>query len=107
MPPSWTTLYELSKFEPSELKHALGNHWVRPEITREDVPKLHRRVRVALGIQRRPARRSRNPEKPPAFTTRLRRELGDDFSRLDTLDDAKFAEVVAVVRSIIARQAAK
>jgi hypothetical protein len=49
LPASWGTLAELARFEPRELSHALGNRWVKPDMTREDVGELHRRVRQALG----------------------------------------------------------
>lgn len=60
LPASWGTLAELSRFEPRELKHALSNHWVKPDMLRRDVPHLHKRVRIALGLRgKSPIRRAK------------------------------------------------
>lgn len=53
LPSSWTTLYELSRFEPRELKHAIGNHWVKADMPGKDVEPLRRRTRQALGLSAR------------------------------------------------------
>lgn len=51
LPASWRTLHELARWEPKELRHALSNHWIKPELERREVEPLHRRVRKALGMR--------------------------------------------------------
>lgn len=106
LPASWRTLYELTKFEPRELNHALGNHWLKPDIQRQDVPDLHRRVRKALGNRtRQPAP---PPARPPSFAQWLRQcmdaELISWFSSLEEDTAQAVAERVAREISIIRKE---
>lgn len=50
LPPSWTTLYELTKLPEDKLEIALAEGWVRPETQRSDV----KEIRERLGIESRP-----------------------------------------------------
>lgn len=87
LPASWGTLAELSRLEPDELKHAIGNHWVKPEMTRDDVVSLRSRVKKALG------KRVRDPRKtvasrPRPFASLLRAAIADDaLEWLGSVDD--------------------
>lgn len=91
LPASWRTLYELSKFEPRELNHAISNHWVKPDMSRKDVPDLHRRVRRALGGGRNRIRTRQPapiPARPSSFAQRFRQSVGpEEFSWISSLDD--------------------
>ena len=100
LPASWGTLYELSKFAPRELKHAIRSHFLKPDIPRKEVPDLLRRVRRALRI------RTRRPPlpatKPATFAQCLRRILGPEtVARLSSLDESTTNELLDRVKSEI------
>ena len=102
LPSAWNTLAELAKFEPQELSHAIGNHWVKPEMTREDVGHLHRRVRVALRtVGRKPARMKNTP---PNFMKLLRRELSGFNEAIKTLDKMEMEALCVEIRSLVERR---
>jgi hypothetical protein len=91
LPASWRTLYELSKFEPRELEHALSHHWIKPDMPRKHVPNVRKRVRVAIGLCGRSSIRVAKPARPVPFAQRFRRLI--DQGTLEWL--AGLDEVVA------------
>jgi len=78
LPSSWGTLAELAKFEPAELSHAIGNHWIKPETKREDVAPLRQRVQRALGR----SGRSRTERKP--FAKPTEKEIAGRITKMVT-----------------------
>ncbi len=44
LPNAWSTLGELSRIEAPDLELAISNHLIKPELKREDVQKLRRRI---------------------------------------------------------------
>lgn len=93
LPASWRTLDELARFEPTELSHALGNHWVKPEMTRDDVKLLRARTQKALGTRTRMPPKS--SPKPKGFQTYLRSSIEpDDLEWVSSLD-AQVAQTIA------------
>lgn len=94
LPNHWGTLAELARFEPAELSHAIGNHWVKPDMTREDVKYLHARTQKALGTRSRMPPKL-NLSKPPTFAVRLRNVMEEDVLEWLGNVDEKTAGVVA------------
>jgi hypothetical protein len=66
LPASWRTLSELTVLDKDELEIALGNHWIKPDMERKDVPGLVARVKKALGKR---VRRTtiEDPEEAPSI----------------------------------------
>jgi len=97
LPASWTTLAELAKLEPRELSHALGNNWVKPEMTRDDVGDLRRRVRKGLGQRVREPRRDVQV-RPRPFAMRLREALDPEL--LDWLSSVEATAADAIAERV-------
>jgi hypothetical protein len=83
LPAAWGTLGELARFEPDELDHAIRNYWVKPELKREEVSKLRKRVRVAFGRQS-PRRTFREPTQALTVeeeVSRFARRISDEIKK--------------------------
>ena len=51
LPPSWRTLYELTRWSPEELALGLKDSaFINPGVRREEVPSLRKRIRSKLGF---------------------------------------------------------
>jgi len=94
LPNTWGTLAELARFEPKELKHAIANHWVKPDMKREDVKVLRARTQKALGTRSRMPSKNNSP-KPRPFAVRLRNEMDERLLEWLGDMDAKTADVIA------------
>lgn len=102
LPASWTTLYELARFEPAELSHAISNHWVKPEMTREDVKYLHARVQKALGFRKRMPPQSNAAARPKSFQSYLRSSIdAEALEWLGSIDEQTAQTIAERVASLI------
>ena len=95
LPASVDSLAVLASFEPDELNHAIGNRWVAPEMTRDDVKRLHARTQKALGRRKRMPPSPTSEPRPKSFQTRLRARLEQDSLEWLATVDQQTADVVA------------
>ena len=97
LPPHSETLYELTKLDESDLKVALHNHLIKPELQRKDLPKLRRRMRGW--------RHSSNRKRPTvqrSFLAELRQHFGaDSRSWLDGLEPRKRGELIERIVALV------
>lgn len=97
LPASWTTLYELSKFDEQKLRVAFDKRLIHPTTRGQDIPEIAARVE---------GRRVRAPAKPaPAprsFFLDLRQALEpSEIEALQSLGEVRRARLVRAIQNVI------
>lgn len=83
LPASWRTLAELSKLSEAELRPALAQHKIRPDLKREDVPKIRAWAkRGGVEPQRRARRQKPEPKPRPASAWDLTRSALEEVTEI-------------------------
>lgn len=102
LPTSWTTLYELSRWEPRVLEAAVRKHGrIKSDTRRADLEPIRKNVRQSLGLM--PGRsKSISKAKPVEFFTGMRRQFdADQIAALNSLNkttiDALQDEVAKII----------
>lgn len=106
LPASWGTLYELTKWEESELEYALSSRRLAGDTKRADLKDIRKEVRFQLRLKGNPALKTTNaktvkPTKPIQFFARMKSMFDpEQIVALNSLDE-KLANDLCVEMSRI------